>query len=181
MNYVFKKYSNIQTMKQTLIFFIAILLISCCSTQKNTKENNSADSKEKKDTLMKNESNPYLKLEPGYEILDESRIKFTLKATRLAVREEEYIPNSQTFRVIVNSLKGKTVWDSGGDKNFMQMVMPVLPEAVDETYTYEIIWDRWDQTSIEPPPKAEYTVTMIIPAKPREYSSTISISINFRK
>ncbi len=121
----------------------------------------------------------FLLLEPGFKKISEDKYKFTLKATRLKERENEYIPDSETLRIelygVSKMVRKPPVWDSSEGKNFMQMVMPVKPEKIGDTYTYELVWDGRDRDGKK---ISEAIAVYIIPAKPEAYTVTKSINLD---
>lgn len=171
-------FSNLRTMKLTCIFFIAFLLISCCTTQKTfqktddlLEDNRNGNSSQLKD--LSSNSNEYLMLEPSIQKIDYENIKFILKVTRLKTKEDEYIPTSESLRIVVSNVKGKTIWESNKNMNYLQVISPLLPENKEEIYTYELDWNGKDNEGNELSNGSEYTAIFLIPSEPESYSTSL--------
>jgi hypothetical protein len=127
-----------------------------------------------KHIVINNLNDKALTLTPFIKKNEKSGYTIGVEAVRQYIVESEYIPDSQTLIVEILSHDGKTAWNSGKGKNFMQMIMNVKPEIIGESYKYEIIWDGKDNNG-KPLNPGRYTFNFIIPAKPESYSATMEM------
>ncbi len=125
---------------------------------------------------IKEDTNQILALNPSYKINENGYIEFSLKAKRLKSAGEEYIPNSESFRVIVMDMKGRLVFSSNYMMNYLQVIGKVRPYEIGETYNYYFVWNMKDnyQKSI---PKGRYKAILTIPAVPKHYSKEINFEL----
>lgn len=129
---------------------------------------------ESKDIVINKLNDKALTLTPFFKKNGKSGYIVGVEAVRQYMVDSEYIPDSQTLIVEILSHDGKTAWNSGKGKNFMQMIMNVKPEIIGESYKYEIIWDGKDNNG-KPLIPGNYTINFIIPAKPESYSATMDM------
>ena len=148
-------------------------MLAACSSK------NTEDSSEKKDAQTKQQEDPKLieqidamYLLPFAEENEDGTVTFYMESRRNWKPANEYIPDSEHFRVQIFTKKGNLVWSSSEGKNFMQVIGYVKPEIAGEMHVYKQVWDGKDNSDI-PVPKGEYKVVMTIPAKPIEYSTTM--------
>jgi hypothetical protein len=108
------------------------------------------------------------------EITDDG-CKFGMFAIRLKPIEDEWIPNSNHMTALMQDQKGREIWSSAFNQNFMQMVYPVFPEDIGTYHKYEHDWrGNWNNGS--PAKPGLYIVNMTINSKPENYNSTINLN-----
>jgi len=122
--------------------------------------------------IQDNASEEPLELVPSVAMQNDSTAVFSLTATRLANVINEYIPTSEEFRVEILSGKGNLVWSSNFGMNYLQVILQVKPEKIGETHKYSLEWNGQTNKGVPAPP-GNYTANLIIPARPKHYSSTI--------
>lgn len=127
-----------------------------------------------KEIIINKLNDKALTLTPFFKKTEKESYSVGVEAVRQYIVESEYIPDSQTLIVEIISKDGRTIWYSGKDKNYMQMIMNVKPEIIGDTYKYEIIWDGKDNNG-KPLSPGKYTINYIIPAKPEVYSATMEM------
>lgn len=118
---------------------------------------------------------PGLYLIPYAKKIDDN-VEFGAVSIRTANVANEYIPTSENFRAEIFSPKNEKVWDSYSDKNFLQAITKVEPEKFGEKKNNSYIWDGKNKAG----GKAiggKYSVNMIIPSQPIQYS----VFINFNR
>lgn len=131
------------------IIFIIVSLIAC-SSSKNENLNENMD------------------LNCSIENLDNGNIKFILKAKRIKLVKNEYLPSSENFVIEIYDNNGNQVWSSSYNKNFFMVITDVQPKNVGDSHTYTMEWNLKinDNKNIN---KGNYKVNFIIPAKPKSY------------
>ena len=120
----------------------------------------------------KNQSEEAMELVPSISLMDDGGAEFSLIATRFADVPNEYLPNSEDFRVEIFSAKGNLIWNSNFGMNYLQVIMNVKPEKVGENYKYSIEWNGQTNSGSRAA-AGNYTANLTIPAKPKHYTSTI--------
>lgn len=130
---------------------------------------------QKLNTLLYSESEPALVVYPLIENIDEKSIDLGVFAIRKRI-VEEYIPNSETFRIEVLNSKNKPVYNSQEGKAFMQVIMPVEPLELGDFYIYRYSWD-YRNSNGNRLPTGEYVIKMMIPANPKPYITEIKIPV----
>jgi hypothetical protein len=163
-------------MKLFVVFLSLILIsISCSNSKKasNDKDSsidkNSANKTGQEDIESKQED---LLLMPAVESQSDSSITFILNAQRIKFVVDEYLPNSEDFRVEIYSQKGKLVWSSNYEKNYLMVIGTVLPKQAGEIYTYKISWKGMDNNN-KPAEPGNYYAQLTIPCLPNPYISKI--------
>ena len=119
--------------------------------------------------VSKNENlNQNMELNCSIENLDNGNIKFILKAKRIKLVENEYLPSSENFVVEIYDKNSSQVWSSSYSKNFFMVITDVKPKNVGDSHTYTMEWNLKgnDNKTIN---KGNYIVKFIIPAKPKSY------------
>jgi len=130
---------------------------------------------QKLNKILYSETEPALALYPIIENIDEKIIDLGVFAVRKRL-VEEYIPNSETIRIEVLNSKNKPVYNSQEGKAFMQLIMPVEPQNLGDSYIYQYSWDYRNNNGSRVP-TGEYTIKMMIPAKPKPYITEIQIPV----
>ena len=144
----------------TILILSAIVFYSCSSSccKKDSHQNGRA-----------------LKIKPYQKTVEEGNIIFGLEAERISKNEEEYLPSSEMFRVVILDLKGKEVWNSSKGMASLTVITSILPEKVGEKYNYEISWNGIsDSGKLLSPGK--YKVILTIPAKPKSYVDDLELN-----
>ncbi|MBI5324597.1 MAG: hypothetical protein HZB41_04895 [Ignavibacteriae bacterium] len=119
------------------------------------------------------EESPAITLEPFIENQTFNSAVFGVIAKRNKIIENEYLPTSETFRVDILNHKGAIVWSSGLGFNFLQVIKPVLPKSIGETYKYTVEWNGNSSNQIPLIPGV-YTLRMTIPSKPQSYTASMT-------
>jgi hypothetical protein len=147
-------------LRKTIIIIVMIFGIISCKTVSGDRS--------------KSDSSP-LELSPSVDNPNDSTIVFIINAKRNSNVEGEYIPSSEYLIVNVFDKSGKHIWSSSRGKAFMQVITPVLPVEIDSTFPYTLEWDgRANDDQIIP--TGEYMANMMIPAKPKAYSTSINFN-----
>lgn len=118
-----------------------------------------------------------LELMPFAQALSNSQIAFGTTARRLFLPANEYLPTSESCRVLVYNSKRSIIWRSDAGMNFMQVVTKVEPQAYGETVNHTQIWNGRDMQG-NPVPSQLLIIEVIIPARPQPYQT--SMTYNWR-
>ena len=118
-----------------------------------------------------NISEKILKLIPLVLAKDETKIEFGILAYRYNLTDE-YIPNSEIFRLDVRNMKGKLIFNSQEGGNFMQVIYPVYPENIGEFFVYSYSWNLKDNDGADIL-DGDYSINMMIPALPKPYRTEL--------
>lgn len=91
-----------------------------------------------------------------------------MAAIRQKTVEDEYLPSSEDFRAEILSYKGKLLWSSNYNMNYMTMIQKVQPTKIDSIHIYTLVWDgrKNDKKKMY---TDDYTLRLTIPAKPNPY------------
>jgi hypothetical protein len=89
-------------------------------------------------------------------------------ARRAFTMKDEYLPTSESIRLIINNAQGEAVWRSDVGQAYTQRVGRVEPERVNELHRYALEWNGKDMQGVYAP-TGTYTAEIIIPAKPQAY------------
>lgn len=116
-----------------------------------------------------------LELTPSYSTIANGNIEFMLQAKRIKIADE-YLPNSESFRVEIFNLGGKMLFSSDYQMNYLQVIGEVEPKNIGEIHTYKYTWNRTDNNK-QKIPTGKYRAILCIPAKPNHYTSTINFEI----
>ena len=111
-------------------------------------------------------------LEPFVENVTVNSADFGAMAKRTKSVDNEYCPTSETFRVEILNHNGIPVWISGYGSAYLQVLTPVLPKETGDAHKYIVHWNGM-QSNNTPLWPGEYTLRMIIPAKPEAYTTTM--------
>lgn len=121
--------------------------------------------------LIKYSDAEALLLTPFTTATSDSTIEIGVIAKRIYVPPGEYLPSSENFRVVISDPKGSVVWRSDAGMAFLSVVGNVEPRQTNQVQRYALPWNGRDlQQSIVDP--GDYSVTFIIPARPKPYSAT---------
>lgn len=156
-----------------LVFLSAlfIIVLGACNSGKITRMNVLED-----DLNSTEQVDEILELTPSCEFEKDSLfIHFKLKVVRKQ-EAKEYIPNSETLRLIVINSEGEIIYNSGAGQSYFMKIEKVMPEAVGEEYTYEAFWNMKDSRG-NVVPKGKYVANLIIPAKPKPYVDIIKFEL----
>lgn len=140
----------------------AIIVQSCCSVSDNKSTNRYNDE--------------YLEL--FGKIIQSDQCRFELEVKRLKQRTDEYLPNSEDFRVEILNADGKVVFNSGFGMNFFQAIQKVKPNKIDDTHKYEYSWNYLDNFG-KKVKSGNYKALLIIPSQPTKYSIMINFEVEF--
>lgn len=138
-----------------------LLIVSCSSTNTNfSGESNYPEIMEMKGNFEQND-------ETGTFILSLRRIKEV---------QDEYLPSSENFRVIVRDSFGSTIWQSNKDMNYFMVISDVLPKKADETLELKTDWNLRNDAG-KKVSAGKYSASLVIPAKPNHYVINIEFEI----
>ena len=129
----------------------------------------------KDDCSIESENN-FMKLKVYYKKVDDNYIKFILKAERLQLKENEYLPNSENFRVEIYDNESSLIFNSDFEKNYLMVIGDVQPKEIGQTTDYEYTWDKKNNYK-KAIPKGKYRAKLIIPAAPEIYSISIDFEV----
>ncbi|MFH1050764.1 MAG: hypothetical protein V1779_07520 [bacterium] len=121
------------------------------------------------------ETEPALVIYPIIDNMDKISVDLGIFAVRKRIIEE-YIPTSEDVRVEVLNSKNKPAYNSQTGKNYMQVINPVYPESLGDSYVYRYSWDYRNNHG-QRVPSGDYTIRLIIPAKPKPYITEIKIPV----
>lgn len=125
--------------------------------------------------LMVKEDDPSMVTYPYMDEITDDGCTFGMLAIRLKPIEDEWIPNSNHMTALIQDQKGREIWSSAFNQNFMQMVYPVFPEETGSYHKYAHKWHgKWNNGS--PAKPGLYLVNMTINSKPENYISTINLN-----
>lgn len=113
-------------------------------------------------------------LEPFTQAMNDTTIELGAVARRVFVPPGEYLPSSETFRVIVSDTVGAVVFRSDFERNFLSIVTTVQPTQANQMQRYVLPWNGRDLQG-QRIANGWYNVEMIIPAFPKPYRATISM------
>jgi hypothetical protein len=91
-----------------------------------------------------------------------------IAAFRRNTVEDEYIPSSEDFRAEIFSYKGKLLWSSNFNINYMQQIMKVKPVENYKANLYSVIWDGKTNNK-KNMRSGDYKIKLLIPTKPKPY------------
>lgn len=89
---------------------------------------------------------------------------------RIYVPPGEYLPSSETFRVVISDEKGYVVFRSDAGMAFLSVISSVEPQTPNQMQRYAVPWNGRDLRG-NVVPDGKYLVELIIPAVPRSYSA----------
>ncbi|MCS7176715.1 MAG: BsuPI-related putative proteinase inhibitor [Candidatus Kapabacteria bacterium] len=113
-----------------------------------------------------------LLLMPEVTALD-SGLVVRLRVRRLEAIDREYFPTSERLRLEL--YRGiKRIWSSAEGMAFLQVIGVVEPETVGAESVYEYRWDGHLPTGERLPP-GRYSLRLVLPARPHEYSVTVPL------
>jgi len=114
-------------------------------------------------------------LEGFTQLTSDSTIDIGATVRRIFLPAGEFLPTSETIRVLISDENGQVVWRSDVGKVFQQRVGLVQPQRVDEVQRMAIPWDGTDFQG-QKVPTGKYTAEVIIPAKPSAYTVAFAFS-----
>lgn len=146
----------------SIAILLLITIVSCKSVKNNQK-------KIIDDSII-------MKLEGKLQIVDENFIKFILTATRKKLIENEYMPNSENFRIEIFDDEMNLIFNSDFEHHFLMVISDVKPVKIGETEEYQHLWNMKgnDGKRIK---KGKYTANLIIPAMPNVYTTSVEFEI----
>lgn len=118
-------------------------------------------------------SEPML-LEPFSEAVNDTTIELGAIARRVFVPPGEYLPSSETFRVIVSDTTGTVVFRSDYERNFLSIVTTVQPTQPNQMQRYVLPWSGRNLQG-QRIGNGTYNVEMVIPAFPKPYRATTTM------
>ena len=101
-----------------------------------------------------------------------SGIDVGVLAKRIYMLQGEYLPTSESFRVLITDGKRNLVWRSDAGLAFLSVVTAVEPQATNAVHRYVMPWDGVDLGG-QKVPEGEYTADLIIPSRPKPYATSI--------
>jgi len=105
----------------------------------------------------------------------DSTIEVGAIAKRVFVPQGEYLPTSESFRVLISDGKGSVVWRSDAGMAFLSVVASVEPQAANAIHRYVMPWNGRDLAGLEIPP-GEYHADILVPARPNPYTTSINFT-----
>lgn len=96
-------------------------------------------------------------------------------AKRVYVAQGEYLPTSETFRVLISDSKGSIVWRSDAGLAFLSIVTSVEPQTTNAVQRYFIPWTGVDLSGNQVS-DGDYRVELIIPCRPTAYSASTTFA-----
>jgi len=144
-----------------MIIIVGMTIISCKSV---------------KDDCSTESENNFMKLKATFKKIDDNSVKFMLKAERLQQKTDEYLPNSENFRVEIYDNNNSLIFNSDFEQNYLMVIGDVEPKEIGQTTEYEYIWDKRNNYK-KAVPKGKYRAKLIIPAAPEIYSITFDFEI----
>jgi hypothetical protein len=91
-----------------------------------------------------------------------------LAALRKNTVDDEYIPDSEEFRAEIFSYKGKLLWSSNFNMNYMQQITDVRPAETGKAYLYTAVWNGKSNNK-KKIRSGDYKIKLLIPSKPKPY------------
>jgi hypothetical protein len=146
-----------------LLLIIVILQTSCKSIDKEIK------------VTQKNDGR--MLLQAKYSHVENGDIKFALLAERLNVVNDEYLPSSEDFRVIIFNSNSDLIYNSDHEQNFLMVIKKVEPSGIGSKKEFEMIWNKKSNFNKTVTP-GKYKANLMIPALPYSYSITLDFEIN---
>lgn len=91
-----------------------------------------------------------------------------IAAIRKKIVEDEYLPSSEDIRAEIFTYKGKLLWSSNYNMNYMTLIQDVQPTRIDSINLYTLVWNgkKNDKKKMN---TDDYTLRLTIPAKPNAY------------
>ncbi|MCX6139998.1 MAG: hypothetical protein NTX15_04080 [Candidatus Kapabacteria bacterium] len=131
------------------------------------------------DHLMYYQNVEYQKAEPVdlaafVDVIGDSALELGVTVRRVFVPPGEYLPTSESFRVLISDSKGSVVWRSDAGLAFLSIVTVVEPQNANGVHRYIMPWNGRDLSG-QIVPNGEYRVDFIIPSRPKNYISSTSI------
>lgn len=114
-------------------------------------------------------------LEGFTQSTSDSTIDIGATVRRIFLPAGEFLPTAETIRVLVSDENGQVIWRSDVGKVFQQRVGLVQPQRIDEVQRLAISWDGTDFQGLKVP-TGKYAAEVIIPAKPKAYTTTFAFS-----
>lgn len=118
-------------------------------------------------------SEPML-MEPFSEAVSDTTIDLGVIARRVFVPPGEYLPSSETFRVIITDQSGTVVYRTDYERNFLALVTTVQPTQANQMQRYAYPWNGRDLQGNRVA-DGTYNVEYVIPAHPKPYRTTATI------
>lgn len=116
-----------------------------------------------------------LDLLPFVTPMADSSVEIGAIAKRIFVPQGEYLPTSESFRVLISDGKGSVVWRSDAGMAFLSVVTNVEPQSANAIHRYVMPWNGRDLGGQELPP-GEYHADVIVPARPKSYTASINFT-----
>ena len=107
----------------------------------------------------------------------EKEVKFKMSSLRIKEINDEYLPNSNNFILIVNNEKGRVIYNSALGKDYLQVISKIAPMNIGESFTRECVWNYLDNDG-KKVGKGKYNVNLVIPSKPTPYIEKTIIIID---
>ncbi len=113
-------------------------------------------------------------LEPFTEAVNDTTADIGAIARRVFVPPGEYLPSSETFRVIITDATGTVVFRTDYEKNFLALVTTVQPVQANQIQRYVYPWSGRNLQG-QRVADGTYNVEMIIPAHPKPYRTSTTL------
>jgi hypothetical protein len=153
----------VKQLKILLLFILGtIFLQNCCTGNISSKSNKISDEF----------------MELSAELTINTNANFELTARRIQIKDDEYLPNSEDFRVEIYDNSGNLIFNSNYQKNYFMAIMKVKPEQSGDVYIYKYSWDYTNNFG-KKVPKGEYSAKLIIPAEPKNYSVNLNFQVDY--
>ncbi len=116
-----------------------------------------------------------MELQPFTFAANDTTLDIGIIAKRIFTPPGEYLPSSETFRVIITDANGYVVYRSDYEKNYLQLVTDVEPKASNQMHRYALPWNGRNLEGSRVP-DGTYHAELIIPAHPRPYKAEIDLN-----
>jgi hypothetical protein len=115
-----------------------------------------------------------MELDPFTMAVNDTTVDIGVIAKRIFVPPGEYLPSSETFRVIISDANGYVVFRTDYERNYLQLVTDVEPLSPNQMHRYASPWNGRDlQGNVVP--FGKYKCELIIPAFPKPYRTECEV------
>lgn len=92
-----------------------------------------------------------------------------IRAERIKPKKDEYFPNSQLLKVMIEDSSDRIIWNTEKNANFLQMISDVLPSETGATHDYTFVWKGFTFTG-KPVDAGQYTAVMTLMTAPENHT-----------